>query len=171
MGQLGLDIVFGELTLRAAHDAEARLIAVHVCAHVEGEVDDRPPRLEIGAFELIGDAFAEPPHRALAKAVQHCDTVGEVAVDGADRRACAFGHHLRRQPLEARLVDDLGGRVEQRIEPLAAASLGRLGSDCSLAARIGPKDQVDIGHETSSVRGFILLGGAAEVRPTRGFAA
>ena len=151
VGELGLDVAVGEFPLSGVHDAEARLAPVHLGEHVEREVDDRPPVAELGAFQLVGDAFAESVDRALAQCVQHRDAVGEVAVDGADRRAGALGHHLGGEALEAGLVDDLGRRVEQRVESLAAASLGRLGSDRPPPAWIGPKDQVDIRHETSSV--------------------
>ena len=86
--------------------------------------------------------------------MQHCHAIGEVPVDRADGGTGAFGDHLRREPLEADLVDDLGGRIEQRVEALRAAQLCRLGADRALPARIGPKDQVDVRHGTSLIRGL-----------------
>ncbi len=115
------------------HDIEAGLGAVHRLGHVDRAFDDVPPVRRDALGEPRGDPCPEPFDRPLTEAVKHCDAVGgEVAIDGADRGAGALGDHLRGQAFEPDLVDDLGRRVEQRVETLGAATLGRLGADGTL---------------------------------------
>ncbi len=106
-----------------AKPTEPGLGAERVSKYIERAGKGSCPVGVPGIDGLIGHAGQYTLKVSGTERLEQRDSIGEVAVDGTDRRAGAIGNHGRREPLEADIGHDCRSGIQQRGESRGASRL------------------------------------------------